>query len=189
MAEVERKRNVAAKIGWNDLAVVRQLGKGSYGRAILCRWINAPDSEPWVVVKEILTAGLSPKEQRDAYQETKILASLHHPNIVGFRGSFVEDKTINIVMEYADAGDLGVHIRAAADRRQSFSEEQILDWFVQVCLGMKHVHDRKILHRDIKATNVFLTESGVVKIGDFGIARVLARTCELAKTAIGTPCT
>ncbi len=53
---------------------------------------------------------------------------------------------------------------------------QILNWFVQICLGLKHVHDRKILHRDIKTQNIFLTKSGVIKLGDFGIARVLNRS-------------
>ena len=52
---------------------------------------------------------------------------------------------------------------------------------------MKHIHDRKILHRDIKGGNIFLTKSGMVKIGDFGIARVLANTMEKAKTVVGTP--
>ena len=52
---------------------------------------------------------------------------------------------------------------------------------------MKYVHDRKILHRDLKTQNIFLTASGDIKIGDFGIARVLQDTYDCAKTAIGTP--
>ena len=66
-------------------------------------------------------------------------------------------------------------------------ESQILDWFVQLCLALKHVHDRKILHRDLKSQNVFLTANGMVKLGDFGIAKVLRNTKEFAKTQIGTP--
>uniref|UniRef100_A0A2D4NTH2 non-specific serine/threonine protein kinase n=1 Tax=Micrurus surinamensis TaxID=129470 RepID=A0A2D4NTH2_MICSU len=68
-----------------------------------------------------------------------------------------------------------------------FSEDQIMDWFVQICLALKHVHDRKILHRDIKSQNIFLTKDGTIQLGDFGIARVLNSTVELARTCIGTP--
>lgn len=52
-------------------------------------------------------------------------------------------------MDYCDAGDL--HSRIQAQRGALFSEEQILDWFVQITLALKHVHDRKVLHRDIKS--------------------------------------
>ena len=72
-------------------------------------------------------------------------------------------------------------------RGRFFTESQILDWFTQICLGLKHVHDRKILHRDIKCQNVFLTKSNIIKLGDFGIARVLKHTVEVAKSMVGTP--
>lgn len=52
---------------------------------------------------------------------------------------------------------------------------------------MKHIHDRKIIHRDLKGQNVFLTKQGLVKIGDFGIAKVLAATMQKARTQVGTP--
>lgn len=51
--------------------------------------------------------------------------------------------------------------------------QKILDWFVQICLALKHLHDRKILHRDLKTQNIFLTASDRIKLGDFGIARAL----------------
>ena len=54
-----------------------------------------------------------------------------------------------------------------------YSEDQILDWFVQMALAIKHIHDRRILHRDLKTQNIFMTETNQIKIGDFGIARVL----------------
>ncbi|XP_016149767.1 serine/threonine-protein kinase Nek1-like [Sinocyclocheilus grahami] len=90
-----------------------------------------------------------------------------------------------IVMDYCEGGDLFKKINN--QRGTLFSEEQILDWFVQICLALKHVHDRKILHRDIKSQNIFLTKDGTIQLGDFGIARVLNSTVELARTCIGTP--
>ena len=70
---------------------------------------------------------------------------------------------------------------------QFFPEQHILDWFVQICLGLKHLHDRKCLHRDIKSQNIFLTKGGIVKMGDFGSARVLDSTMAKCQTVIGTP--
>ena len=67
------------------------------------------------------------------------------------------------------------------------TEDELLNQFTQICLAMKHCHDKKILHRDLKSQNIFLTKKGIVKLGDFGIARVLSNTRSKAKTVVGTP--
>jgi NIMA (never in mitosis gene a)-related kinase len=59
-------------------------------------------------------------------------------------------------------GDLEGQIKKANGRH--FKETQVVDWFIQILLALKHVHDRKILHRDIKAQNIFLTKSNTVKV-------------------------
>ncbi len=63
-----------------------------------------------------------------------------------------------------------------------------MNWFIQMALGLSYLHGRKILHRDIKTNNIFLTASRVVKIGDFGVSKELTSTGEMADTVIGTPC-
>lgn len=63
----------------------------------------------------------------------------------------------------------------------------MIDWFTQICLAIKHVHDRKIVHRDLKSHNIFITKEGLIKLGDFGIARPLHLTAEKVKTIVGTP--
>ena len=90
-------------------------------------------------------------------------------------------------MEYADGGDLSKKIKEQKATGKLFDESIILDWFTQLCLAIKHVHDRKIIHRDIKGQNIFITKNNTVKLGDFGIARVLNKTMEKAKTVVGTP--
>ena len=87
-------------------------------------------------------------------------------------------------MEYADGGDLNKLIKEAA---APFSENKILDWFTQLCLAIKHIHDRKVIHRDLKSQNIFTTRSGELKLGDFGIAKHLNRTLDKIKTVVGTP--
>lgn len=82
-------------------------------------------------------------------------------------------------------GDLTSKIKQA--KGSFLSESQIIDWFTQICLAMKHVHDRLILHRDLKCQNIFLTKDGMIKLGDFGIAIVLDHTRAKAKTMVGTP--
>ena len=89
-----------------------------------------------------------------------------------------------IVMEFADAGDLSQRIRA---REGLFAEEEVLNTFAQCCLALHYVHKRHVLHRDIKSQNIFLTSVGTVKLGDFGIAKVLDHTAAEAITMIGTP--
>ena len=64
---------------------------------------------------------------------------------------------------------------------------QVLDWFLQICLAVKYCHSKRLLHRDIKTQNIFLTSTGVVKLGDFGISRILQNTFDCAHTFVGTP--
>ena len=100
---------------------------------------------------------MSEKEKTETLKEAQILEVLSHPNIVRFREVYKTKKGhLCIVMDFADGGDLAKLITDQKGRY--FKESQILDWFTQIALGMKHVHDRKILHRDIKTQNVFLTK-------------------------------
>lgn len=120
---------------------------------------------------------------------------LDHPNIVKFMDVYpTKAKKLCIVMEYAESGDIQSNYRevikkAREENKQPeyWSQDKVLNWFTQICLGIKHLHDRKILHRDIKSQNIFVTKDGKMKVGDFGVAKVLSSTKSKAKTVIGTP--
>lgn len=172
----------ARKLTSADFTTEKVIGEGSYGRALLCK--DKVDDE-LVVVKEVSLGNMTKEEIEAAHKETRILECLHHPYIVKYKGSFLEKNIFHIAMEYADGGDLSQKIEEAGTTL--FPEEQIIDWFVQISLAVKHCHDKKILHRDLKTQNIFLMKNGTIKLGDFGIARTLQSTMELAKTAIGTP--
>lgn len=137
---------------------------------------------------------MNEEERKETLREAKILEVLNHPNIIRFKEVYKTKKgKLCIVMDYADGGDLQSRIKEKHKKRQQtgtleyFSEDQVLNWFTQICLALKHCHDRKILHRDLKSQNIFLTKKNIVKLGDFGIARVLSNTRSKAKTVVGTP--
>jgi len=163
-------------------SVEKVVGEGSFGKALLCR--RNVDKKR-VIVKQISISRMSAKEAQRTELEATLLSRLKHPNIVAFIDSFKSANHLHIVMEYADGGDLDSHIKKR--RGKLLSEEEVLHMFVQIALALKHIHDRKILHRDLKSQNIFLTLQGYVKLGDFGVSRVLERTVDLAATQVGTP--
>ncbi|XP_072300237.1 serine/threonine-protein kinase Nek5-like [Eucyclogobius newberryi] len=165
--------------------VVRQIGEGAFGKAFLVQ-VKGGGDDAQCVVKQVNLRKMSAKEKEASQKEVTLLSTMNHFNIVSFIDSFREKGSLYIVMEYCDGGDL--MRRIGAQRGVAFTEDQILNWFVQICLGLKHIHDKKILHRDIKTQNIFLTSRGAkVKLGDFGIARMLNNTTDLARTCVGTP--
>lgn len=168
----------------NKYEQIKLLGEGSFGKAFLVECI---EDKSLAVIKTIELGAMSEDEKNEALLESKILEKLQHPNIIKFKEVFLEKNSrLNIVMDYADGGDLQQRIKSMKNSR-FFSESQILDWFTQTCLAIKHIHDRKILHRDVKSQNIFLTKNGLVKLGDFGIAKCLDLTIDKVKTIVGTP--
>eukprot|EP01063_Lacrimia_lanifica_P008880 TRINITY_DN1595_c0_g6_i1.p1 TRINITY_DN1595_c0_g6~~TRINITY_DN1595_c0_g6_i1.p1 ORF type:complete len:952 (+),score=413.99 TRINITY_DN1595_c0_g6_i1:166-3021(+) len=168
-----------------DYQRVKVLGKGSFGEAVLLR---ARDTGKHVVVKRVNLGPLSTKEKEEAQNEVRILRRLDHPNIVRYVESFADRTQLCILMEYVDGGDLGQRIKGRQGRLMP--EDQILHIFVQLCLAVKYLHDKHILHRDLKTQNIFLSshkQQPVVKLGDFGISTALQSTLALAKTMCGTP--
>ena len=87
-------------------------------------------------------------------------------------------------MEYCGGGDLRTYIKKL---KQPLPEDQVMFWFKQMVSGINYIHERKILHRDLKPDNIFLTSWFQLKIGDFGLSKCLSRTFDMASTWCGTP--
>jgi hypothetical protein len=170
----------------NAYKQIRLLGKGSFGEAILCS--KKSDGSQYVV-KKVNIQAMPEKEKLDAIAEATVLQSLNHPYIVAYFDCFTDRGSLCIILEYADSGDLGMQIEKAAERDRFFKEAQILTWFAQIASAVFFVHSRNILHRDLKTQNIFLKgkRPPMCKLGDFGIAKVLDKTDQMAQTIIGTP--
>ena len=139
-----------------------------------------------VIIKQISLVKLDEKLKKMAKDEGIILSELEHPNIINWYEFNLEKDKETIIMEYGEGGDLSQKISEQKKKNEPFTEKQIIDWFIQICEGVKYIHDKQIIHRDLKPNNIFLTKDNKIKIGDFGLAKTLAFQNQ-AKTNVGAP--
>ncbi|XP_061641628.1 serine/threonine-protein kinase Nek4 isoform X3 [Phyllopteryx taeniolatus] len=162
---------------------IRVVGQGSYGEVNLVK--HRTDRKQYVIKKLNLTTS-SKRERRAAEQEAQLLSQLRHPNIVTYRESWEgTDLQLYIVMGFCEGGDL--YHRLKQQKGELLPERQVVEWFVQIAMALQYLHERNILHRDLKTQNIFLTKTNIIKVGDLGIARVLENQNDMASTLIGTP--
>ncbi|NXW15685.1 NEK4 kinase, partial [Circaetus pectoralis] len=162
---------------------LRAVGKGSYGEVSLVR--HQQDSKQYVI-KKLNLKNASNRERKAAEQEAQLLSQLKHPNIVTYRESWQgEDGLLYIVMGFCEGGDL--YHKLKEQKGKLLPENQVVEWFVQIAMALQYLHEKHILHRDLKTQNVFLTRTNIIKVGDLGIARVLENQYDMASTLIGTP--
>ncbi|KAG9394939.1 Protein kinase domain [Carpediemonas membranifera] len=167
-----------------EFAIETFLGKGSYGAVYKVK--RRSDSKVYAI-KEVQLRNMSPRERQESLNEIRLLASVSSPNICRYYDSFFENDKLFIVMDYAPKGDLQQAIYERKKRRRLFDEAQVWSMFLQVALALKHLHGRKILHRDLKTANIFMMGESIVKLGDLGVSKLLKADDQLAKTSIGTP--
>ncbi|XP_075432938.1 serine/threonine-protein kinase Nek11-like isoform X3 [Ascaphus truei] len=167
-------------------AVDRKLGSGAFASAYLVTDARSRGEESQKVLKRIPCEGLRPEATLPSAREAKLLGSLNHPFIVRFLSSFLDGEDFCIITEYCEGGDLQSQIQEQRERGRRFPEGHAMEWFIQLLLGVNYLHERLVLHRDLKTKNIFL-KNGAVKIGDFGVSRVLSVSSDMATTFTGTP--
>ncbi len=161
-----------------------KLGSGAFGSVYKVK--RKEDSKIYAM-KIVKISLLGAKERENALNEIRILYSLTHPNIIGYKEAFYDDnaKTLNIVMEYADDGDLESKINYNKMNKLFFDESTIWKISIQILKGLKYLHDNNIIHRDLKSANIFLMKNGLIKIGDLNVSKL--SKIGSANTHTGTP--
>ena len=167
----------------NPYKIIKKIGEGSYGIVYL---IKMETNLSLCVLKKIDLKGLSKQEIKDTYKEVNLLKKLDHPNIIKFVEVNSSKRYLEIITEYAEKGDLYNQICIQIKKKIPFPEKKIIDWLIQICQALKYIHSKHIIHRDIKPQNIFLSNNGCIKLGDFGVSKTLNNTLEKAKTFVGT---
>ena len=164
--------------------IKERIGAGSY--ATVYKVQRKIDKQILVLKKIPFYQNENKANIEDAKNEARILKQLEYKYIVKCFDSFEENNSLNIVMEYCERGDLSSFLKEYKQKNKYLSENIIWKFFIQISLGLAYIHHHKILHRDLKTLNIFLTKNLDVKIGDLGVAKILQNTLH-AYTFIGTP--
>lgn len=152
--------------------IIDQLGQGGMGTVYLARDHRLHGRT--YVIKKLRDDFFRDEDREKAMaffmREIEVLCDLKHPNIVDIKDHFPEGDDYYILMEYVEGKNLHEMLH---ERGEPFSEEQVLEWSVQICkvLHYLHTHEPPVIYRDLKPSNVMIDTLGRVKLVDFGIAR------------------
>ena len=170
--------------GWgslclDELAVVGACGKGSGG--VVQKAVHVPTGV-FLAVK-IVQMNVQPEIRKRVIGELRALHSAESPYVVAYRGAFFGDGSVSIVLEYADGGS----VAELTEKLGRVREPPLCEIARQTLLGLRYLHaEKKIIHRDVKPSNILLNTDGSVKIGDFGVSGRLADSVAKCDSWVGT---
>mmetsp|Transcript_27985 Transcript_27985/g.64592 ORF Transcript_27985/g.64592 Transcript_27985/m.64592 type:complete len:698 (+) Transcript_27985:98-2191(+) len=190
-----RPASVGEFSGRHQFQLVKELHNSSFGSVHLARVrersglqrLQGAPCPSLVILKRRQVAELG--KAKDMLNEYEVLKKLHHPNIIQCYGYFWDNDTqsVYLVLEYAQCGDLHAELQARRKSGRPFSDAEVCDIFAQIVAGLSHIHAKGIVHRDIKSLNLLLTDSGMVKLGDFGVSRQMSDSTLCLNSFYGTP--
>jgi polo-like kinase 1 len=159
----------------------RLLGKGGFAR---CFEFVSLDSKKIYAAKVVAKSSLvKSRAKQKLISEIKIHKALHHTNIVGFEHYFEDTENVYILLEMCHNQSLNELLK----RRKTLTELEVQCFVVQLIKALKYLHSHRIIHRDLKLGNLFLTDKMELKVGDFGLATKLEFEGEKKRTVCGTP--
>jgi len=160
--------------------VLEHVGEGSFGKVFRGR---RKYTGQFVALKFVSKAGKSLQELDALRQEIAILRQLDHPNVILLLDYFETPRDIVVVTEFAPHGEL---LNILKDD-QFLSEESVRSIAVQLSSALYYLHERRIMHRDMKPQNVLVSSNGIIKLADFGFAKTLSASSVLLTSIKGTP--
>ena len=171
----------------DNYEIIKEIGKGSFSNVYL---VKRKDNSKEFALKKVNLSNMSSKERENALKEVNFLAEIKDSNVIGYEESFYDNNMsiLYLVMEYAPFGDLNKIIANNNKLKIYFSETELLNLYLQITSGLKAIHGKQIIHRDLKSANIFITQKNdlILKIGDFNVSKKIDYM-NLKNTQTGTP--
>ena len=158
--------------------IIQEVGRGAFS---IVYKVKSKENNNIYCLKKINT-----KKTKDKENEIKILSNLSHPNLIKCFYSFYNYENIYIIMDFCEFGDLFSLLQSVKKKKVFVNEDIIWNIAIQVLIGLNYLHSKKIIHRDIKLLNLFMTKDKRIKIGDMGMSTIVEDD-ELINTRVGTP--
>ena len=183
MDKIKEKENEVGN-QLSDFEIIKELGKGSYG---IVYKVKSLLNNNIYVMKKMEINHLKHQQQLECYREVSILKKVSHQNVIKYYSSFLEKEILYLIMEYAQLGDLYSLIKHYKKHSKYFDEIDLWKISLEILSGLEYLHSQKIIHRDIKCLNLFITKDRHVKIGDLGASTNTSGIDSLHYTRVGTP--
>ncbi|TPX37860.1 hypothetical protein SeMB42_g06841 [Synchytrium endobioticum] len=156
------------------------IGRGQFGAVY--KALNLETGHV-VAVKRIPLMDQDQDGVEDLMKEVELLKSLSHPNIVRYEGFLCDPKTLNIVLEFVEAGSLSSILKQFG----KMPEKLCVNYVVKMLEGLEYLHGQGVVHCDLKCANILTTKNGETKLSDFGVSKQLNVLDKNTQAVVGTP--
>jgi len=176
-----QKRSGNKKVTFENFEFLKVLGKGTFGKVILCREKSSSHLYAIKILKKEVI--IKKDEVEHTKTENRVLQKTRHPFLIGLKYSFTTSDRLCFVMEYVNGGELFFHL----SRERQFSEDRTRFYGAEIISAISYLHSRGIIYRDLKLENLLLDKDGHIKIADFGLCKEDIQWGKTTKTFCGTP--
>ncbi|CAJ1420091.1 unnamed protein product, partial [Effrenium voratum] len=166
---------------------IRHLGSGAFGAAVLVRRLS--DGRR-LVAKKCSVKDMDEKQRQMCFEEIALLQKVRHEciaQLVDFVWASKDMLSYWIVLKFYSGGDVQSEIDNCRENELELPVGKAKNWVTQLCMALKHVHKLRIVHRDVKGSNMFITGARNIVLGDFGVSKQLTESQQKAMTSVGSP--
>ncbi|XP_034233469.1 RAC serine/threonine-protein kinase [Thrips palmi] len=174
-------RSGKKKVTLENFEFLKVLGKGTFGKVILCREKATGHLYAIKILKKEVI--IKKDEVAHTLTENRVLRTTNHPFLISLKYSFQTADRLCFVMEYVNGGELFFHL----SRERVFSEERTRFYGAEIISALGYLHSEGIIYRDLKLENLLLDKDGHIKIADFGLCKEDITYGSTTKTFCGTP--